>query len=289
MWTVGRWVLPLLVCAAIAGCGAGKTAEEGEPSIGTPVAVDLAALVLPIDAYRPDPRQDLKIRQAHAVLFARCMKERGFQVDDPLPSEVDDERNRERYMLGDPASASTYGYHPTEAPTTQPAVPVSARSPEYLNAASGKGQATVNGQSVPKGGCAGEAARGLNGGNDPEGGKIVDEIRAWSWTRSQQDSRVVAVFTAWSRCMAAQGYQYRTPQDVNDDPAWAAAEVTPREIATAVADVRCKQEAKVIDTWAAVEAAYQNRAIDEQVERLRAARNELDARVRAATEVLARG
>jgi hypothetical protein len=287
-WTVGRWVLPLLVCAALAGCGSGPAAEQGEPSIGTPTVVDLATLALPIDAYRPDPQQDLKIRQAQAVLFARCMAERGFPVDDPLPSEVDDERNRDRYMLGDPKAASAYGYHPTELPDTRPAAPVSARSAEFLNAASGKGQSTVNGKSVPKGGCAGEAVRQLNGGGEPDGGKVVSEIRAWSWSRSQQDVRVVATFEAWSRCMGAQGYQYRTPQDANDDPAWSSAEVTQREIATAVADVRCKQEAKVIDTWAAVEAAYQNRAIDEQDERLRVVKSELETRVRTATEVLAR-
>ena len=282
-----RLMLPSVVCVMLAGCGGNEGHAASEPAVSESPSVNLSTLTLPIDAYRPDPEQDLKIRQAHALLFARCMAEFGFRVGGPRPTEIDRDRNRERYMLANAAAARTHGYHPAERPLVPSAAQGPARPPDYLTAASGQGPSSVKGKPVPRGGCNGDAVRTLGGGTDPAARGVVEEIRRWSWSRSQQDSRVVAVFASWSACMKRQGYWYRTPLHANDDPAWSGAAVTQRELATAVADVRCKQETRVIAVWAAIERAYQQRAIAERSGELRGVKETVRTQVRVATDVLA--
>lgn len=78
-------------------------------------------------------------------------------------------------------------------------------------------------------------------------------VQASQWTQS--DPRVLAVDAAWSRCMAARGYKYSNPQQAADAH-WPGTP-TPGETATAVADVTCKQQVNLVNTWLTVEAAYQ--------------------------------
>ena len=68
--------------------------------------------------------------------------------------------------------------------------------------------------------------------------------------------------------MRQAGFDYADPMKANNDPAFQTPAPTEREIATAVADVQCKARTGLVDVWASVETAYQQRALDEHAEEL---------------------
>jgi hypothetical protein len=87
---------------------------------------------------------------------------------------------------------------------------------------------------------------------------------AANWT--QTDPRITAANAAWSRCMRAHGYSYRNPARAAGAH-WPSAPST-KEIATAVADVTCKNQVNYVNTWLAVEAAYQQALIGQNLQPL---------------------
>jgi hypothetical protein len=103
-------------------------------------------------------------------------------------------------------------------------------------------------------------------------------------TATEGDRRVVAALSAWSDCMRTAGYRYATP--------WAAAEqvwaesVTPVEIATATADVRCKTATDLPGLWLAVQRGYELQLVDRNQPALDAVKRGIEANVRHANEVL---
>jgi hypothetical protein len=71
---------------------------------------------------------------------------------------------------------------------------------------------------------------------------------------------------AWAACMAGHGYPY-------SEPITAALHGWPKtptrtEIATAVADVTCKRQVDLVNTWLAVEAAYQQVLVNQNLTQL---------------------
>ena len=77
---------------------------------------------------------------------------------------------------------------------------------------------------------------------------------------------MLAVEAAWSRCMAARGDKYSSSQQAADAH-WPGTP-TPRETATAVADVTCKQQVNLVNTWLTVEAAYRTVLIGQDLSTL---------------------
>jgi hypothetical protein len=85
--------------------------------------------------------------------------------------------------------------------------------------------------------------------------------RRWGLLRQTRES--TRVDRAWSRCMARRFYHYGTPQQV-ERRRWRSPP-NKAEIATAVADVTCKTETNLLNTWLAVEAAYQQALIGQNL------------------------
>jgi hypothetical protein len=91
----------------------------------------------------------------------------------------------------------------------------------------------------------------------------VPQIAEQAASFTQTDPRIRAVDRAWSACMARRFYHYATPSQVEGHH-WK----TPpnrAEIATAVADVTCKTKTNLLNTWLAVEAAYQQALIGQNL------------------------
>jgi hypothetical protein len=91
----------------------------------------------------------------------------------------------------------------------------------------------------------------------------VPQIAEQAASFTQTDPRIRAVFRAWSACMARHFYHYASPSQVEGHH-WR----TPpnkAEIATAVADVTCKAQTNLLNTWLAVEAAYQQALIGQNL------------------------
>ncbi|MBB6394472.1 hypothetical protein BKA00_001386 [Actinomadura coerulea] len=108
---------------------------------------------------------------------------------------------------------------------------------------------------------------------------------------SAKDRRVGAAFARWSACMKRAGRFYANPRDATRDRRFLDRpehRVGPLETATAVADVHCEREVRLVDVWAGVEAAHQKRAIARNRPALDAERQARDAPLKKATEVPAR-
>jgi hypothetical protein len=146
----------------------------------------------------------------------------------------------------------------------------------------------VNGKPLPADGCTGEAWRKLaDGARPPADPRLAEQLRLRAYDRAENDSRVRSAVSAWSACMAKRGHTYTSVWEPNDapwpDPPGAS------EIATATADVACKNETNLVGIWYTVEKAYQQRAVDRNAEALAVVKDYLRAQARNAATVLARG
>ncbi|MET7807191.1 hypothetical protein [Micromonospora chersina] len=226
------------------------------------VISDIKSFALPLDAYKAIGDQNLAIDRARNALVVECMARFGFQVQAPELTPIDFAQNQKRYGITDPERAAQFGYREPEIDQRQrPEEP--ELSLEAQAVIRGEGQKTSGGQQVPDGGCIGEAARELKEGGpssaDPE---MVVSLEVEARKRAEKDSRVRKVFSDWSTCMKASGYEYSGPMNANDDPTFQTPVPSEREIGVAKADVECKRRTNLVNVWASVEAAYQQRLIE---------------------------
>jgi hypothetical protein len=231
------------------------------PAVINVAEVDPAALTLPLDPYELSPQELFTISRARLTLLLDCLRNRGIQISTPEARPIPWSRHEQRYGLTDLDRAARFGYHVPEImrrpPLREPPMP-----PEIADD------------------CLALALRQLNHGV-PDGWQphLAHRLSMRTHLLSRQDSRVRAVFGSWSACMRAAGLDYPDPMAANNDPAFSTDEPTEQEIATAVADVRCKRAVGVIPVWAAVEAAYQKLVLDQHRDELELVRRALDIRL----------
>lgn len=83
--------------------------------------------------------------------------------------------------------------------------------------------------------------------------------------------------------MKSRGFSYATPWDAYSDPRWisvsASTEHSPDEIATAQADMSCKDSTNLVGMAVAVESAYDTRYINSRHDDLMKIRKNLELRV----------
>jgi hypothetical protein len=233
---------------------------------------------LPLDAYTPRPDQQNTLLAAEKKLVARCLERRGVDADVPDPHPVPPGRNARRYGIVDEARARTLGYSVPEISKRAP----HPRMPDEVRRA-------VRGDV----GCDDEAGRRLRAGVPALTAerRMLGRATFGAYDLALRDSRVRAVFTRWSACMRKSGHRYATPPDAVRDKRFQDGpghRVTPAEIAAAVADARCKRETGVVDVWAGVETAYQERAIARDRAAFDALREALARRLANAADVLNR-
>ncbi|MFI0447445.1 hypothetical protein [Actinomadura sp. 6N118] len=276
----------LSLCLALAGCTGSPTDGGKEPPAHVLNIRDINALTLPLDAYSPTRAQRRSIQVAKKALMTRCLEGLGLKADLPNPRNTPFQPNTRRYGIAEEARAGTFGYSAPEI-SKRPRQP--GLSPEVERAVFGKGSPTVRGKKIPDGGCEGKADQMLGAGiPDPKPDlTAVGRLGVATLERSARDSRVRAVFAKWSACMKRSGFNYSTPVDANSDRAFIDSrthDVTKRETATALADVRCKKETNLINVWAGVETAYQKIAIAQNKPVLTSVRKVLDTRIRNAAK-----
>lgn len=279
-------VLVVMAFIAAAGCDSNGGQRQTEPAVGEiPASLDLRTFSLPMDSYERSDRQHSLTAKAMAVTSTKCMARFGFDVAPPPMPAGTAVGHLHRYGLVLKEDAERYGYRPPPERNT-----AKAKEPQLSKEAFAvmHGQVERSGsQTVPKGGCLGEARRRLAMRDDSDEA-LVYRLGGEVSEQAETDSRVQAAFAAWSRCMSAAGFQYRDPWQANNDAQWKqGAAASAGEIAAAVADVHCKRQERVIEVWATVEAAYQRRAIEQNAAALHEARQALEAETRNVTDVLA--
>ncbi|ROO50642.1 hypothetical protein EDC02_5493 [Micromonospora sp. Llam0] len=270
-------VLPAVLAAAVVGCSPQNARQsdddsQPEPPVEMMTVDSLEAFSLPLDTYRLSKQSAQVVSQAFEELFVECMQELGFTEEPWRPSPASDpEGNEGLYGVTDKEEAQRWGYHPPqESENSQPdSAPRQVPSAAWQTAAEGSASQTAEGKRVPDGGCRGAALRELSEGTPNTDVELADRLAIDSYQRSKEDSRVLSTFSEWSECMRQLGFEYPAPMDANNDETWWSSEApSSREIATAVADVECKQQVGLINIWASVHTAYEKRAIEENAEAL---------------------
>ncbi|WP_380282625.1 hypothetical protein [Kitasatospora purpeofusca] len=269
------------------------------PSPATSVAA------LPLDAYEPLPSEMQRINRALEVHAEDCVRRKGLDWPDPVEQPgTPRPSNERRYGISDAGTARAYGYHlppPIGASRAQQAE-ARKQAEESKARLSAGAIAAYTGQDsrAPRPdpgrpGCRTEAVRSL-GFAAAQDMSITPVTRAKStaWKSTQADPRAVAANTAWSACMRARGYDYDTPFTAAGDRAWGdlagLEEPGEREVATATADVDCKQAVGYLATWRDIEArledellAADREAIDETRARWAEALRRADAALKSAS------
>ncbi|MGI5526961.1 hypothetical protein ACQEVX_05850 [Streptomyces syringium] len=276
-------------CLATASCstGGGKDAPTAGPAAPPTVPTTPSAGArpgpLPLDSHFLSREDHRKLRSALDLLVAACMKRAGVPLPPAPEAAAEPPRHERRYGISSPDQAARYGYHLAERtpPPTPP--PVTARQQRALSG-------TPDGKPGPGGsppeGCNAAAARKITGtASFPADALVVRQLNMDSFEQSKNDARVRTVLRKWSDCMKAGGFSYAGPLDAPRAMA-AGPRASAREIATARADIACKDRTRLIGVWSAVETAYQHRLIKERANELAAARRERDDRLRRAAEVL---
>jgi hypothetical protein len=284
--------LALLGGAVLAGCGvaAGAPPATGEPDLGfVPTVTSYADVEWPLDRYRTTPEESLTLSRAEDVVVRDCLARFGIEYAAPERLLVPDVDRPIGVISAEDAARLGYrSPHTAEIGAVDKAKAEEAPlSPEAMGVLSGKGKRTVNGVTVPAGGCNGEVSRAL-ATRDPNRENLVVGMAADSYAMAEADSRVRAVFTRWSECMSAAGFDYRDPWAANDDPVFGTEAPTAAELETARADVACRAEVNVNGIWVAVISAYQERLIDGNLDTLNQRRAEIEAQLTAATGIIDR-
>jgi len=285
----------------IAGCSHGGP-PGGEPPLGPiPTVRTVTDIAFPLDAYSFTPDQRETVIYATQLLTQQCALRFGvdYKVSPPpydQPTYAD--THARRFGIFQLEQAQQYGYNPPPDPDQDANRGKGAGGwnpgPYELLVVVGHGNSSTADKALPvddqgvtldEDGCSGWADRTLRAGApDVDDIAVLNDANA-SVYDSKKDSRVQAAFHAWSTCMADQGYHYDDPWQPNNKE-WPEPP-DDEEIATAVADVTCKQQTNLVGIWLAVETAYENRAIEQHAEQLRQVKDLLDAELRNANDVLA--
>ncbi len=224
-------------------------AEVAKASVGDPD--DPATWQLPIEAYMPTRQQARLVSGTRDELIDRCVERAGYPEWKPAPDlpELGGKTLTDwRYGIHDAGLAATRGYHPA------------AGEQETYDAAMAEGAVDESG--TPDDvvhGCVTEVDGDVPS-LQPEG--IVQQVSGEAFKESLKDPKVVTAFAKWSACMKDKGYSYEKPMDANDDVRFADPyKVSDLEIATAKADIACRNAADVARTWFDAESAIQTAKI----------------------------
>jgi hypothetical protein len=261
----------------------GPAGGTGRPHIvvgSIPPANSGQTIALPLDSYEQVSAQGQQaLSAAGDLLTQRCMAAKGFvytAAAQPGSGAANLESIEDGgYGVASLTQAEVYGYKNPGGGNG--GGPVGIVLPAFLGQQSKHGQAWTSALlgfvpgsrpvSRQPEGCLQESDLELYGklsGNpnpDPVPGIAFE---AASWTQS--DPRIQLADRLWSACMARKGYTYKSPQQA-EYATWPS-EPTSAEIATAVADVRCKTQTNFVNTWLTVEAAYQSVLISQNLTEL---------------------
>lgn len=275
----------LLGASCLASCSASpKPPSASAPSAKQGRAADPAnpaTWTLPIEAYLPSDDEHQQITRARNALIDDCMQTAGFADWQPapeLPKMGGKTMTDWRYGIHDGALAKKRGYKPDAAEQ--------AAYDAVMHAGAVDGTGGNEPEAKELAGCGSKAGAKISG-NGEEFSQTAQDLGNEANIRAKQDPSVIAAFGAWSACMKQSGYSYKEPLDASDDPKFSSQEPTALEIATATADIACRNRTHVAKIWYDAEVKLQNAAVEKNAETLDRARKDLDAVVKNAAAVLA--
>jgi hypothetical protein len=268
-WRLG--VVAVLAALCVSGSGQPKVIRT---------ASDLGPL--PADRYELTPQDYLRSQQASALLVRQCMADHGhpdFPLDPRYPTDpiVASAVVTDFGVLDlDAARRWGYGWDPAKSRAAQPM---------------GRRMTAAEYADFPA--CSAESDRQLMRGIDIRRDWLYASTRAVEVGKAaERDPRLRAAWDVWSRCLADQGFpRYPDPATAYTDTAWPRGSDgntrhTPRERATAAADVTCKRRHHTAEIWHAVLAQKQAEDISEHRDRYAAGLRALRSYRATVAEVL---
>lgn len=296
-----------LVGVAVTGCAAAGPggARQGPSPASTQSVATVSAASLPLAGYEADTSQQDAINNAENELTAQCMHAKGFTMPAETTAQKDFQALLAKsaqsgadqpYGITSAAYAAQYGYGPPLAPGSAPSTVTTLGPGSTLNLGPTESAAfnialvgypsgqPPPGQNTIKG-CEGQALQRMQAGPDtPDPKGLVDQLIAESEQQTQAAPQVIQVLARWSSCMAVGGYQYASPMQAMGTQ-WPVP-ATQVEIATAEADIACKNRTKLVSVWLTAEAAVQRTLIQSYAVALDQIREAYAAEIRRAEAVL---
>ncbi|MGW7280949.1 hypothetical protein ACWGIV_22125 [Streptomyces sp. NPDC054844] len=264
--------VPALAAAAVGAVAFAATWSESPRESRTPASApqqavakatmgdpdDPATWKLPIEAYLPTRAELRLVSSNRDEAIDACMADAGYPEWTPapdLPAIGGRTLTDWRYGVHDAAKAAERGYHPD------------AEAQKAYDAAMEEGAVDESGADEGSLRNCGTQADGTAPALPAD--DFAQQISGDAFRQAEQDPKVVAAFAQWSSCMKGKGYDYAKPMDANDDPQFNdPSTVTDAEIATAKADVACRDKYQVEKTWFDAEAKLQQAAIARHQEKL---------------------
>ncbi|MEU3985946.1 hypothetical protein AB0F77_38800 [Streptomyces sp. NPDC026672] len=232
-----------------------RSAKEAD----VPPGREARELILPFDAYGLSVFQIHTVEYAQDLLIRDCMRAQGLSWNLlPPPAEAAAEPpNRRRYGVLEAEVAARYGYHlppPAQAMNRREAVWKERRGlPSYVRRAAYGEEGG--------GGCWKKAQESLLQGAEFDTSRYNAYVSE-AFDEALDDPEVTAATRKWSACMRARGFEQADPLSVTGDPSWRkSSRPSPQEIATARADVRCKESTGLISVWRQVDTRIQRKII----------------------------
>ncbi|MGV4987162.1 hypothetical protein ACVB8X_15135 [Streptomyces sp. NRAIS4] len=248
-----------------AQAAASRPQAEAAQHLAQPQRVPQHGLVkgmrLPVEDYMLSNADTAQIEDARSAVESACMQRHGFTFNPPsapdtIPVGYDEVNMERRYGLTDDTAARTHGYQlpGTADPSQEQAESDAEEKAENRTDAWDKALDEV---------CIPEANKkiGIINPTDQAG-----ELSAQSFEATKTQAPVTQALAAWSSCMNRAGHGLRSPLDAAAAfPPAAAGRTASRpsqtEVQTATADVTCKRNSHLVDTWFKAEVAYQTKQI----------------------------
>lgn len=289
------------ICLFAACGGDGRENPASIPDVPDPAPERPEDIRLPLDDYLGFADEQLAaLNRARGVLTQQCMEGKGFEYapeSTAAPATVAGARPRQipRYGINDFEDASREGYPDrpvnlleADAETlTRMGIPsrddiVNQNGVAWFRALYGEG-AQVGGNSHS--GC----INAMSSIYDDAYGELDRELAGRLAIEAAQltsaDARVVKAIDQWSACMSEQGFSYQHPAEPFEID-WRS-DQNAEEVATAIADVKCKNQTNLPGTWLAVERAEQQRLLERNAPSLTEIRDALSSIISMAERVAA--
>lgn len=262
-------VTTFVLMLALLGCGSNahkRAADGGRAVAGDRVRAAPAAsavvpshevlrLRLPFDAYQLSVDEIYLAEGARDGLTKGCMRQRMFDWRPVARPRFGDWRNRRRYGVIELAVAKRYGYHPVRALLA----PVQVYNEKVRRENELSDEAWVAAED-PAHGCERQANDRLWSGIRYDTAKM-SRLNGPILSQAKRATAVRRATRAWALCMRSAGFRYESPDQATQDPAWRGGATSRREVAVAIADVRCKARSRFVYVLSTAETALQRDAI----------------------------
>ncbi|MEV7458284.1 hypothetical protein [Streptomyces rubiginosohelvolus] len=238
-----RRTVPLVVIAALAVSCSKSQRDARELTVPEPTR-QVMGLSFPLEKYELSNSDMHFIYEASDILIRRCMEKNGHEwAPIRFPKAVEDWGSRLHFGLIEIEVAGKFGYSAANELSSPPEVRqvVNQMNKRFAQL----GQEEIH--QAEK--CKNSADLKLTQNATASFARFND-LKEDTFSAARRAPGVLRAEKAWSSCMRKAGFTYTNSSQPGSDPKWMerpAGRPSSEEIATAVADVKCKQSVNLVE------------------------------------------